>query len=175
MLKNWNKLLNTDCLVVDIRGRKVYPIFKVGSSSLKEAADKQITNKHIEKIDHIEILLRNPNDRFVSGLNTYCTQHNLNVKETWRLVEQGKLIDRHFAPQYVWLLHLYRFYKGLITLRPFEDISKITNIHKNGNESKKTRVPSVRSCVEPDKFLFEYLHRPIMLGNLIKENIDALS
>jgi hypothetical protein len=175
MLYNWNKLLNTDCVVVDIGPHTVYPIFKVGSSSLLVAADKRHTNEQIAKCKHIDILLRDPGDRFVSGVNEYCLQNNLDVKETWKLVEQGKLIDRHFAPQYMWLLHLYKFYKGTVTLKPFHTIKKITDVHKKKDNSKKVAVALLRSFVEADYRLMDHYNETIQLSQLIKEYRHALS
>ena len=110
MLKHWNKLLNTDCIVVDVGPHTVYPIFKNGSSSLMSVSNKTYVNKQISECKSIDIIIRDPETRFVSGLNENCQQNNLDVKDTWDLVYEDKLINRHFAPQWLWLLHLYKFY-----------------------------------------------------------------
>jgi len=174
MLSGWNKLLNTDCVVLNIGDHVIYPIFRVGSTSLVAAADKKYTNEQIAKCTHIDILIRDPGDRFVSGLNEYCQQNNLDVEETWELVEQGRLVDRHFAPQYMWLLHLYKFYKGTVTLKPFRDIKKITNKHVNKDKSKKVAVALLRSFVEVDYKLTEHYNKTIQIGELIKGYRHAL-
>ena len=57
MLTHWNKLLNTDCTVIDIGPHTIYPIFKNGSSSLMSIADKTYTNKQIANCNNINILL----------------------------------------------------------------------------------------------------------------------
>jgi|TARA_R110000796_G_scaffold13438_3_gene43397 hypothetical protein len=175
MLGHWANLLNTDCIVVDIGPHTVYPIFRVGSSSLMSVADKMYTNKQIHTCEHIDIMIRDPGDRFVSGLNVYCQQNNLDVKETWRLVDQGKLVNRHFAPQYLWLLHLYKFYKGTVTLKPFDNIKKITNVHKKKDKSKKVAVTLLKSFVEVDYRLMDHYNETIQLGELIREYRHALS
>jgi|TARA_B110000977_G_C10739460_1_gene362434 hypothetical protein len=178
MLRYWNNLLNTDCTVVDIGPHTVYPIFRVGSSSLLGIADKKYTNEQIVKCKHIDILIRDPKDRFESGLNKYCQQNNLDVKETRELVDQGKLVDRHFAPQYTWLLHLYKYYKGTVTLKPFEDIKKITTVHRNNDNSIKVKNVAVapqKSFVEVDYQLMDHYNKTIQLGELIKEYRHALS
>ena len=55
--------------------RFVYPIFKNGSSSLNDQASqdnlKVLVNEQIKKISKIDIILRDPTDRFISGFNTY--------------------------------------------------------------------------------------------------------
>ena len=175
MLSGWNKLLNTDCVVLNIGDHVIYPIFRVGSTSLVAAADKKYTNEQIAKCTHIDILIRDPGDRFVSGLNEYCQQNNLDVEETWELVEQGRLVDRHFAPQYMWLLHLYKFYKGTVTLKPFRDIKKITNKHVNKDKSKKVAVALLRSFVEVDYKLMEHYNKTIQIGELVKGLKHVLS
>ena len=175
MLSGWNKLLNTDCVVLDIGDHVIYPIFRVGSSSLMAAADKKYTNQQIAKCKHIDILIRDPGDRFVSGLNEYCRQNNLDVKETWKLVEQGRLVDRHFAPQYMWLLHLYKFYKGTVTLKPFKHIKKITNRHEHNNKIKEVYVPLLKKFVEVDYELMEHYNKMIELGELVKGLKHVLS
>ena len=175
MLTQWNKLLNTDCTVVDIGPHTVYPIFRVGHTSLMASANNTYTNKQIAECKHIDILIRDPGERFVSGLNQYSRDNNLEVEETWDLVEQGRLVDRHFAPQYMWLLHLYKFYKGAVTLKPFSHIKKITNMHEKKDKRKKVSVALLKTFVEVDYKLMEHYNETTQLGDLIKEHRHALS
>lgn len=177
MLKFWNKLLNTSCVVVGIDHHTVYPIFRVGSSSLIEAANKKYIDKQITECQHIDILIRDPGDRFISGLGEYCRRHNLDIQSTWRLVKEGGLIDRHFAPQLVWVFHLFKFYKGLITLRPFDSIKMFTSVHKNKVKEfdKRVEVSPIEEFVKMDQPLMQNLNRTINISELIKENNHALS
>jgi len=175
MLSGWNKLLNTDCVVVDIGPHTVYPIFRVGHTSLMASANNTYTNKQIAECKHIDILIRDPGERFVSGLNQYSRDNNLEVEETWDLVEQGRLVDRHFAPQYMWLFHLYKFYKGAVTLKPFSHIKKITNMHEKKDKRKKVSVALLKTFVEVDYKLMEHYNETTQLGDLIKEHRHALS
>lgn len=175
MLTHWNKLLNTDCIVIKVGEHMIYPIFRVGSTSLLVAADKRYTNKQISTCKHINILIRDPSDRFASGLNEYSRENDLGVNEAWTLVEQGKLIDRHFAPQYLWLAHLYKFYKGDVTLKPFSSIRKFTNIHVKKDKHKKVAVAPLGSFVEVDYKLMEHYNEKIKLGELVKRYRHVLS
>ena len=174
MLTHWNKLLNTDCTVVDIGPHTVYPIFRVGSSSLMLAADKTYVNSHIAKCKHIDVMIRDPGDRFVSGINEYSRQNNLNIEETWKLVEQGKLVDRHFAPQYMWLLHLYKFYKGTVTILPFDHIKQITSVHERKDDINKP-VPLIKSFLNMDHAIVEHYNETFELGRLIERYRNVLS
>lgn len=169
--------MNTDCTVVGIGHHTVYPIFRVGSSSLLASADKKYINHEIKHCRHIDILIRDPRDRFISGLKQYCSKNNLEIDVTWQLVKAGKLIDRHFAPQYMWLLHLYKFYRGAVTLRSFEHIKTITDTHINrtNNNSNKEGVLALETFIEIDYPLTQHFNKTTELGDLIKENKHVLS
>jgi hypothetical protein len=174
MLTHWNKLLNTDCVVVDIGPHTVYPIFKVAQSTLMSVCDKKYINKDIDHCNHVDIIIREPEERFVSGVNKYCKQNKLDVEITWKGINAGKIHDRHFTPQYIWLLHLYKWYKGFVTIRPFKHISNITDVHKNKSESI-IDVPVIESFVEVDRHLTKYYNETVNIGYLIKRYKHALS
>ena len=178
MLTHWNKLLTTDCTVIDVGSHTVYPIFKNGSSSLMAVADKTYVNEQIANCNNINILLRDPEERFVSGINEYCKQNNLDVKDTWELVYNNKIVNRHFAPQWLWLFHLYKFYDGEVILKPFKTLNDYCKVHR------KTRYPSttatdvalIKQFVEVDYELIEnYLNKPILLEKLIRKYKNVLS
>ena len=174
MLIHWNKLFNTDCQVLDTGSHIVYPIFRVGWTTLITIAEKKIINNDIENCKHIDILIRDPKERFQSGVNEYCFQNNLDLDETYLLIEQGKFIDRHFVPQYFWLLHLYKYYKGNVTLRKFEYIDQITNVHKHRAVKNEPVVP-LKSFVDVDYKLMDHYNETIELGELIKRYRNVLS
>lgn len=174
MLTNWNRLLNTDCLVVNIKGVNIYPIFRNGSISLKSACDKVFTNNEISACDGIDILIRNPRDRFVSGINEYCRKNRIDVTEARQLAFEGRLVDRHFAPQYVWLLHLFRYYKGEVNIKPFSEIKNYCSKHRNYSEGN-TDVPVVKRFVDVDYKLLNFVGKTVNLEKLITDCKDALS
>ena len=174
MLTHWNKLLNTDCTVVDIGPHTVYPIFRVGFTTLSSVCERKYVNKQIAECKHIDVMIRDPGDRFVSGINEYSRQNNLDVEETWKLVEQDKLVDRHFAPQYMWLLHLYKFYKGTVTILPFDHIKQITSVHERKDDINKP-VPLLKSFLNVDYAIVEHYNETFELGKLIERYRNVLS
>lgn len=174
MLKYWNRLLNTDCVVMSIGDHVVYPIFRVGYTSLSSVCEKKYINHEIAVFKDIEVMIRNPEERFVSGVNEYCRQNNLSVQQTWPLIEKGELIDRHFAPQYMWLLHLYKFYKGTVTIRPFDHIANITTVHKRKGEQQE-HLPLLESFVEVDRSLTQHFNETLDLGKLLERYKNVLS
>lgn len=175
MLKNWDKLLATDCRVLGIKNYTVYPIFRVGSSSLNAAADIVYVNEDIRSCEHIDVMLRDPKERFVSGLNEYSRVYRMDTNEVWHLVETGKLIDRHFSPQYIWLLHLYKFYRGEITLRSFDFINQITDIHRGKNSPPKKKIPVLKEYVEIDQRIMKHVGQRLELKKIIEEYRYELS
>ena len=167
MLTYWNKLLNTDCTVVEVGTHTVYPIFRVGYTTLTSVCDKKYVNEEIANCNHIDVMIRDPRERFVSGVNEYCRQHDRDVRESQHLIQQGKLVDRHFAPQYMWLLHLSKFYKKDITIRPFEYIRQITTVHAN-KSPKKTKITICEKFVKVDRYLTKLYNQTVSLSEIVK-------
>ena len=167
MLTHWNKLLNTDCVVVRVGECVVYPIFRVGYSTLMSVCEHKYTNQEIKKLKNINVMIRDPEERFVSGVNEYSRLNAMPVLQTWRLIKDGKLHDRHFTPQYIWLLHLYKYYKGTITIRPFEYIQQITTAHVNKSHHK-TKIPVCENFVDEDRYLARLYNQTMSLPDMVK-------
>ena len=98
--------------------RFVYPIFKNGSSSLTEYARQQgyktLLNEQIKRISIIDVVLRDPMDRFLSGFNTYVyntkqANPQLDVDTIIYFAENYLFLNRHYAPQLSWLLNLNKY------------------------------------------------------------------
>ena len=76
MFKNWSNILGYDCEVIEFKNHQIiYPIFKNGKTSLENYAIynklKIFKNKEISKFQKIVVFLRDPEERFVSGVHTY--------------------------------------------------------------------------------------------------------
>ena len=120
MLQHYQHYLRAKCQVVSIGGTYVYPIFRVGYTSLMEDADMVFTDREIDNCPTITVLLRDPKARFISGVNEYCRQNSKDLDHIYKKIQLGKLVDRHFMPQYLWLLHTYtNIIKGLLCLGLF--------------------------------------------------------
>ena len=168
----WSRILSSDCIVYGLGPRMVYPIFRCGFTSIRATADKTYINEQI-KTRNIDVLIRDPGDRFVSGVNEYARQNNTDVETTWQLIHDDELVDKHFAPQYVWLMQLQKFHTGLVTLYPFKDIKKFTKLHKATWEdypgaTEKVAVPCLKDYVEKDYKLLEYLNKTLTIKDLLK-------
>ena len=175
MVKHWGQLINTDCKVIKINDSWIYPIFRNGSTSLCDVKDRLCINEEIKECDNIQVLIRDPKVRFISGVNQYCRLNKVEVQQTWSEIAQNILIDRHFAPQAMWLLHLYKFYKGKVTLRPFSDIGAFTQRHTQVFPTEKIQVDILDQFVNVDYTLLRLFGRAVDLKDIVEETADALS
>jgi len=95
--------------VIDYNGKYIYPIFKNASSSLLEYAKdnsyKVIFNEQIRKLNTIEVFIREPKERYVSGVSTYLFNNSLDITA----ITPGIFLDRHYLPQLHWLINLMRY------------------------------------------------------------------
>jgi hypothetical protein len=128
------------CEVIEIEAsqRYIYPIFKNGSSSLIEYAQSQkykiLFNEQIRKLTDINVIIRNPQERFISGFNTYVyntKQENpqLDLDTIIYFAETYLFLNRHYAPQFSWLVNLTRY------------AGENTKLHLHGMESLKEFTP----------------------------------
>ena len=123
------------CEVIQVASQQfVYPIFKCGRSSLTWGMESRgwtfVPEKDISKINTpIRIFVRDPRKRFLSGINTYL-QHlaadgnGLDPHTVLYFINRYLFLNRHYAPQFFWLLNLARFARAdtLVTFSPMTDI-----------------------------------------------------
>jgi hypothetical protein len=121
MLSHLDRTLFPDrCEVVEIvpSQRYVYIIFKNGHSSFFMPQKKNNwpirINQQIQRINTIDVIIRNPKDRLISGINTFI-QHTLRdnpgldpATVEWFALNYISL-NRHYASQFAWLLNLARY------------------------------------------------------------------
>ena len=175
MLSNWNTLLNRDCKVIKIKGLYVYPIFKNGSSKLMKQKDKLIINNDIKKLKNIVVILRDPTERFISGVNKVAYGMKITVNEVMDYVRTNKLIDLHFAPQFIWLLHLKKYFDGDIQLTPMYTLDNLLSKSKEGKEYDDITVDPIKKFTEIDEQLIKkYMHKRPTLETVIKDLINVL-
>jgi hypothetical protein len=136
------------CEVIEIEAsqRYIYPIFKNGSTSLNNYAQAQklkiLFNEQIRKLPNINVIIRNPQERFISGFNTYVyniKQENpqLDSDTIIYFAETYLFLNRHYAPQFSWLVNLTRY------------AGKNTKLHLLGIDSLKEFTPLNVKSKEP--------------------------
>ena len=127
------------CEVVEmpLHNQWVYLIQKNGNSSLRIQQTRDnlavFTNDQIRALDYVDVYIRNPRDRYVSGVNTYL-QHlqrdhpELDPATAFWFAKRYKFLNTHYLPQFHWLVNLSRYLRGdtKIRFRNFKDIEKLT-------------------------------------------------
>ena len=129
------------CEVIEIKAshRYIYPIFKNGSSSFYEHVRqnncKILINDQIKRIPIVDIVLRDPMQRFLSGFNTYVyntkrDNPQLDVDTIIYFAEEYLFLNRHYAPQISWIVNLSKYINKDTSLRLYDmaSISKFIDI-----------------------------------------------
>jgi hypothetical protein len=132
-----NIIFSDRCDVLEIvpSQRFVYPIYKNGSSSLYNSGFRRVDHHELKNISTIDIYVRDPYDRFVTGVNTFLKHNqNLDRKTALHFITEYLFLNRHFCTQFHWLVNLQRFTDAKIVINPIESLSKITPIKDNRSE-----------------------------------------
>jgi len=172
IIKNWNQLLNTECVVIKIQDQLIYPIFRNASTNLIRVSDKTYVDEDIQ-FDLITVFIRDPIERFTSAVNTYCWINGLDVRDTEKKIHAGVLVDRHFVPQWVWLLHLYKYHKKQVLLRPISAVREVCDIRNQKIETVSVTAP--RKFIESDQKIMQHINEQVDLEFLVKEYKVVLS
>ena len=166
------------CEVVEmpLHNQWVYLIQKNGSSSLRvqQSRDNLVvfTNDKISALDYVDVYIRNPRARYVSGINTYL-QHlqrdhpELDYLTAFWFARRYKFLNTHYLPQFHWLANLSKYMQSdaKIRLRNFDDFGKITNIYNDAMVTKSTQ-EFVKTLFQDDKSIELWLYLDQILLDL---------
>lgn len=140
------ELLPDLCEVVEIPLHRqwVYLIQKNGNSSLREQQSQDnlvmFINSEIQTLDYVDVYIRNPQARYISGVNTYlqflqrdCPE--LDYSTAFWFAKRYKFLNTHYLPQFHWLANLARYLRkdAKIRIRDFKDFGIITNFNFDAN------------------------------------------
>lgn len=140
------------CEVVEmpLHNQWIYLIQKNGNSSLRrqQARDNLavFANDQIQALDYVDVYIRNPRARYVSGVNTYL-QHlqrdhpELDSATAFWFAKRYKFLNTHYLPQFHWLANLSRYLRSdtKIRIRDFRDFGKITDINFRAQVTAPTK------------------------------------
>ena len=189
MFKKQTNLFTADCIVILFRDDAVYPIFKNGQTSLFEHTRHQtlkttLKNDEISKLKKIKIFLREPRERFISGVHTVIEQEKINdVNGFLKKVENFRIYNRHFIPQYYWLLHLYKYFKGDVELLSVKKLYELIPNRagpaiKKITKQRRDQILTIdhKKYVDVDyKLIKKYIEKTVKLEKIIKEFKNAVS
>ena len=128
------------CEVVSLplHNQWVYLIQKNGNSSLRDQQAKDnlaiFINDEIRTLDYVDVYIRSPRSRYISGINTYL-QHiqrdypELDSDTAFWFAKRYKFLNTHYLPQFHWLANLSRYLRSdaKIRLREFANLDKIVD------------------------------------------------
>jgi len=144
MLSHLDRIIFPDrCEVIEVipSQRYVYVIFKNGYSSFQTFkitnSRRIIVNQQIQKLTNIDVIVRDPQDRLISGINTYIQQTVRDnpdldpITVEWFALNYLSL-NRHYASQFSWLLNLARYSNPDTTLNflPMSAVGDITGLDR---------------------------------------------
>lgn len=112
----------------------VYLIFKNGNTSIRKTKNiKLISENHFNELTDIDIFIRNPYDRYVSGVQRYVESFNKSYdKETiLKIIDDSLFLNRHFSLQFHWLVNLRRYTNANLHIRPMAELNDIVDTHEN--------------------------------------------
>lgn len=180
-----NNLFPENCAVIEIAdNRFVYPIFKNGSTALREYALRNrcrvLMNNQIKNISTVEVFVRDPLTRFVSGANTvveFVMRDNPELDRTTVkfFVKNFLFLNRHYSPQIYWLINLARFSnKNLkLTFKDYQDIRLILDEEQAPLITQKVFTveeiqndPIVKGYIELDSVLVESIGQTLTFSEL---------
>jgi hypothetical protein len=138
MLSQLDNIIFPDrCDVLEIvpSQRYVYPIYKNGSSSLYNSGYRLMDHDELPDIPVVDIYVRDPRDRFITGVNTFL-QHNADLDRATVLhfINNYLFLNRHFCPQFHWLVNLQRFTRTKIRINTIDALSEITSLKFNQSQ-----------------------------------------
>ena len=170
MLSQLDNIIFPDrCDVLEIvpSQRYVYPIYKNGSSSLYKSGFRLVDHDELSNIPVVDIYVRNPYDRFVTGVNTFL-QHNAKLDQSTVLhfVNDYLFLNRHFCPQFHWLVNLQRFTDAKIRINPISALSDITALRVNQSED-----PLLDEYLSRDKLHFYLSIDKVLTEDLLGKTV----
>lgn len=164
--------------------RFVFPIFKNGSSSLYKTYNNLVPQDKIVNLTEIDVFVRDPYQRFLSGAQTYMDNLILSNPKIDRytvlqFINEYMFLNRHCVPQFHWLVNLTRFSSAKIKLLPLAELSTLTHLNSNkhtidADVIKLIDNPKIQFYLGLDKVLTETLIGQTVTFQDILNNIDPI-
>ena len=172
------ELFPTKCEVVEmpLHNQWVYLIQKNGSSSLRFQQSRDnlavFTNDEISALDYVDVYIRNPRARYVSGINTYL-QHlqrdhpELDYLTAFWFARRYKFLNTHYLPQFHWVANLSKYLRDdtLIRFRNFQTFGNIADINNDAKVNKPTQ-EFIKQLFQDDKSIELWLYLDQILLDL---------
>jgi len=168
---NLTKIFTDSCEVILYKGQWIYPIFKCGWNGFQKVKEQSLYNDEIKQCEKINVFIRDPLLRWRGGINKYSQLNNIENDDIVRQIENDKLVDKHWLPQYFWIMHLSKFYDGDIQLLP---MSAIPHSRKNETPNKKP-VRTLKDYGKEDNVLLSMCNSTYNIKEVLNKVKNVLS
>jgi len=170
-------LFPDQCQILEVGpDRYVYPIFKNGSSSLLAANPRALNYFEMRELRTVEVFLREPFERYISGVQTYLRQNtHLDRATALTMIDEYLFLNSHFSLQFHWIVNLQKFTDAWMYFRPIEELHTATEHTWNvlardevlvdyfGNNQK------LKYYLQLDKILYEdFMGKTVPLKQIIR-------
>jgi hypothetical protein len=108
---------------------------------------RTLTLEEIRELDQVEIFVRDPWERFLSGVQTFLDFNpELDKKTALWFINEYLFLNRHFCPQLYWVINLGRFIRPdtKIKISHVRDLAEITQ-HNHNPVPKKDDVQGLEN------------------------------
>ena len=145
-----------------------------------------LINQQIKKINSIDVIIRDPQDRLISGISTYI-QHTLRDnpgldRTTVKWFAQNYLfLNQHYQLQFSWLLNLARYLNAdaklnLLPMTKIDTITLGTHLKPEGiSEASSDLVEQVSSLTHNEMYqridtvIFDTIGQSVTFGELLQQ------
>jgi len=176
MYKPWQSLFSRQCRVIKIGDDHILPIFKNATASMDPGhrTRERLIDHDISKLKKVIVFLREPEGRFRSGVNTVAEELNIPTNELFDKIIEESYSDWHYVPQFIWLCHLYKYYKNDVEFRGMERVIEYTKLFSD-NHYRQDPVMMLEKFVHVDKLLIKrYMNKTVNIKDVIKDLYDEL-
>lgn len=172
-----HELFPNDCEVVEIPEFKqyVYLIQKNASTSLRRQAtenqDNIYINSDIKELKFVDLYIRDPLERYLSGINTYL-QHlkrdnsELDSDTCLWFATRYNFLNRHYMPQILWVINLSRYLADdtILRFRKFNEVKNLTsyNIKAGITPADQKFEQKVKQMMQSDLELYLFLDQMLL-------------
>ena len=106
----------------------VYPIYKNASSTIAKVSLRDVPYYQHADIKTVEVYLREPFDRYVSGVQTYLSHRpELDRETALKFIEEFLFLNSHFSLQFHWLVNLSRHTDAWMYFRHIDELKDTTS------------------------------------------------
>ena len=145
---------------------------------------KPLINGQIKRVDTVTVYLRDPRERFVSGVHSFIEfekrKAQIDYETVLHMIASHGLTNKHFEPQHNWLRRLADHFSGDIDLQPVSALMDlIENRDRPGipdiSETQRTKINQIQPKHTADDFLLSFVGQTIPLTSIIERIDNVLS